>query len=134
MKMNLSKFLLSTLFFGLLVFATSCDTTTDPCVPPALQQNIVGTWKADYEPTATAFEFKTDGTLTDPDDAVLGGEINGDKLTVKTYRTIGEDSLYVRAASPTTTNAIDATFPVVSNECDKITIEIFTVQGSFTRQ
>lgn len=134
--MNTLKIALAAFLFSLLFFATSCDKSSDDvsCTAPALQQNIVGTWKADYEPTAAAFEFKSNGTLDDPDDAILGGDINGDKLTVKTYQTIGEDSLYVKAASPTTTNFIDATFPVKENECDEITFEFFGVEGSITRQ
>lgn len=133
--MNTFKITLAAFLFSLLFFATSCQKNDDvSCTAPALQQNIVGTWKADYEPTATAFEFKSDGTLDDPDDAILGGEVNGDKFTVKTYQAIGEDSLYVKAASPTTTNFVETTLPVKENECNKITFEFFGIDGSITRQ
>lgn len=134
--MNTLKITLATFLFSLLFFATSCDKSSDDvsCTAPALQQNIVGTWKADYEPTAAAFEFRSNGTLNDPDDAIIGGSVNGDVFTVKTYQTIGEDSLYVKAASATTTNFVDVTLPVKKNECDEITFEFFGVDGSITRQ
>ncbi|MGH1337189.1 MAG: hypothetical protein ACRBFS_13780 [Aureispira sp.] len=130
--MNTLRLSFVAVLFSVLFF-TSCDKDSD-CTAPALEQNIIGTWTADYEPSASAFEFKSDGTLSDPSDAVLGGEINGDKLTVKTYQTIGEDSLYVKAASATTTNFLETTFPVTKNDCDKITITIATIPGSFSRQ
>lgn len=133
--MTTLKLSLAALLFSLLFF-TSCDKAADDatCTAPALQQNIVGTWTADYEPTASAFEFKADGTLSDPSDAIIGGEVNGDKFTVKTYQTVGEDSIYVKAASATTTNSVDATLPVAKNECDKITLEFFGIQGAISRQ
>ncbi len=132
--MNTVKLLFAAFLFSLLFVATSCDQKEDECTVPALQQNIIGTWKADYEPSSAAFEFKSDGTLTDPDDAIIGGQVNGDQFTVKTYQTIGEDSLYVKAMSATTTNFVESTLPITENECDEITISFLGIDGTISRQ
>lgn len=128
--MNFLKQGLTVLVVAVALFMSSCTQDSD-CTPPAVETNIVGSWTVTGS-TAT-IEFQSDGTLVDPSDDVLGGEINGDKLTVKTY-SISNDTLYTVAASPTTTNSIDAQFPITKNECDKITVSLIGIPVVFTRQ
>jgi hypothetical protein len=112
------------------LFITSCTEDSD-CTPPSVEQNIVGTW------TVTAgvatVEFEANGTLVDPSDDILGGVINGDTLSVKTY-SIANDTLYTVAASATTTNTLDAQFPITKNECDKITLSVIGIPFILTRE
>lgn len=128
--MNFLKQGLAVLVVAVAVFMSSCTQDQD-CTPPAVETNIIGSWTVTGG-TSTV-EFQSNGTLVDPSDDVLGGEINGDKLTVKTY-SISNDTLYTTAASPTTTNSIDAQFPITKNECDKITVELIGIPVVFTRQ
>ncbi|CAA6816373.1 MAG: Unknown protein [uncultured Aureispira sp.] len=113
------------------LFITACTQEDTDCVPPAVDQNIVGTWTV-TSGVATV-EFEADGTLIDPSDDILGGVINGDTLSVKTY-SIANDTLYTVAASATTTNTIDAQFPIDENECDKITLSVIGLPFVLTRE
>ena len=72
--------------------------------------------------------------MDDPSNAIIGGELNGVQLTVKTYQTIGEDSLYVKAAAATSALFLETTFPVTKNDCDQITITVLSLPGNFSRQ
>lgn len=128
--MNFLKQGLAVLVVAVALFMSSCTQDQD-CTAPAVETNIIGSWTVTGG-TATV-EFQSNGTLVDPSDDVLGGEINGDKLTVKTY-SISNDTLYTTAASPTTTNSIDAQFPITKNECDKITVTLIGIPVVFTRQ
>ncbi len=51
---------------------TACKE--DECVAPDLADNIIGTWKVARD--GNSVEFQTDGTLIDPNDALIGAEIN----------------------------------------------------------
>lgn len=116
-----------------LLFATSCQPATDDCTPPALGTNIIGKWSAAWKTNAT-IEFKSNGTLSDPSDAIVGGEINGQALTVKTYE-INGDSLKVRAEAPNNpAQALTANVKVSENQCDRITLEILGIGVHMNRQ
>jgi hypothetical protein len=120
---------LAVLMFAL--FITACTQEDSDCVPPAVEQNIVGTW-AVTGGVATV-EFQANGTLVDPSDDLIGAIINSDTLSVKTY-SIANDSLYTSAASPTTSNVINGSYAITKNECDKITVSTAGIPIVFTRQ
>ena len=117
--MNFLKQGLVILIFAL--FAIACTEEDSACTPPAVEQNIVGSWSVTGG--IATVEFQANGTLIDPSSDFIGGEINGDTLSVKTY-SIANDTLYTVAASATTTNTLDAKFPITKNECDKITLSV----------
>jgi hypothetical protein len=114
-----------------VLFLTACTQEDSDCTPPAVEQNIVGTWTVTGG--VATVEFQADGTLVDPSDDVLGAVINGDTLSVKTY-SVANDTLYAVAASPTTVNTIDAQFPISKNECDKITLSLIGLPVVLTRE
>jgi len=113
------------------LFMVACTKEEDTCTAPSIEQNIVGSWMVTGG--VATVEFQADGTLVDPSDDILGAVINGDTLSVKTY-SIANDTLYTVAASPTTTNTIDAKFPINNNECDKITLSIIGLPFVLTRE
>lgn len=129
--MNFLKQTTGLLTIAVALFMTACTQDNSTCTPPAVEQNIVGTWTI-TQGTGT-IEFKSNGTLVDPSDDVLGGVVNGDTLSVKTY-TVANDTLSVTAASATTTNSMNADFPIVDNQCDKITISILGINAELNRQ
>jgi len=128
--MNFLKQGFAVLMVAVALFMTACTQDSD-CTPPAVETNIVGSWTVTAG-TATV-EFQANGTLVDPSDDILGGVINGDSLSVKTY-SISNDTLYTVAASATTTNSIDVQFPITKNECDKITLSVIGVPFVLTRE
>lgn len=106
-----------------VLFVTSCQTTDDTCTPPALEENIKGTWTAIWENNAEV-KFMANGQLSDPSNAILGGEVNGVQLTVKTYEVRANNKLYVKAEAPNAPNTyLDTTIPVTKNECNTLTLE-----------
>lgn len=108
---------------------TSCKK--DDCVAPDVAENIIGTWKVQF--SSSVVEFKTDGTLEDPDDALIGGEINGEALDQKTY-VATNDSLFLVAASANTSSSVDVALPIEGNECDKITLELLGINVALNRE
>jgi len=118
-----------------LFLITSCDGDDDSvsCEADSLSEIIVGTWEADYDPNTVT--FNADGTLDDPNEVVIGGEVNGIVFTEKTYEVISDTELYVRAQEPNNpTNNVDATLDVTSFDCDEFSIELFGITGTFTKQ
>ncbi len=129
--MNFLKQGLAVLVIASALFMTSCTQEDSDCTPPAVSQNIVGSWTVTGG--VATVEFEANGTLVDPSDDILGGVINGDTLSVKTY-SVANDTLYTVAASATTTQSIDAKFPITKNECDKITLSILGIPFVLTRE
>jgi len=131
--MNFLKQGLAILIVAVALFMTACTQEDNgDCVPPAVEQNIIGTW-AVTAGIATV-EFQSDGTLVDPSDDLIGAIINNDTLSVKTY-SISNDTLYTSAASPTSSNVINGTYAITKNECDKITVSTtLGISFDFTRQ
>ncbi|MEM9835749.1 MAG: hypothetical protein AAF828_04575 [Bacteroidota bacterium] len=118
--------MLSTRHFSLLLFAffvltftTSCGDDEDDCMAPELSANIVGSWNA----TTGAATFQADGTLIDPDDAIIGAEINGVVYTRKSY-SVNQDTLTVVAMPPTGSGMISSDFVAIQNECNRIVLDI----------
>lgn len=122
----LRKIILLTFAVSLL-FLMSCKKD---CEAPALSENIIGKWEVVL--SGDQAEFKSDGTLIDPDDAIIGGEINGVVLDQKSFMVLPGDSLFVEAKSGS--SKIDATFPVTKNECDEITLEFLGIGVGMTRK
>jgi outer membrane receptor for monomeric catechols len=112
-------------------FMTACTQDDSDCTPPAVEQNIVGTWTLTGR--VATVEFQTNGTLIDPSDDLIGGFTNNDTLDVKTY-SISNDTLYTVAASSTTSNTLRGQYAIDKNECDKITLSVGVLPIIFTRQ
>ncbi len=131
--MNLFKQSLALLMVAVALFTTACATQDQECTPPAVEQNIIGTWTVTGG--TAAVEFKANGTFDDPNDDIIGGFINSDTLDVKTY-SVANDTLYTTASSSDTSssNALNAKFPIDKNECDKITLSIIGIPFILTRQ
>lgn len=106
---------------------TSCGD--DDCTPPSVSENIVGTWTV----LGSTVEFQADGTLIDPDDAIIGVEINGVVYDQKTY--VATDSnLEVTAMPSNGSGSSSADFEIAGNECNKITLNVFGVDFAMSRQ
>lgn len=117
--------------FIIALFFNACTQDNNNCTPPLVEQNILGSWF--ISGGVSGVEFQANGTLIDPDhDLFSGGIINGDTLSVKTY-SISNDTLYVVAASATSTNTRDAQFYIDHNECDKITLSILGLSFNYSR-
>ena len=119
-------------FLALLVVTlVSCTQEDETCIAPAIATNIIGTW--DVSISGGSVTFNTDSTFVDPSGALLSGEINGVELTEKTY-SVTNDSLYLRAGSPLSSDNVSMTVPVTKNECDVITITAIGVPLNLNRQ
>jgi hypothetical protein len=96
----------------------------EDCTLTTLDEIIIGSWDviALGQNTGT-IEFLADGTLIDPDDALIGGEINGTVLDEKTYEVLSSTQFNARAAKGT--SFVDADFDVTSFDCDDIIIDLF---------
>jgi len=119
--------------FSVAIFSSCKKDDDSSCTAPSLSENIIGVWVPTWETSTVG--FNADGTLDDPADAMIGFEINGLVYSNKTYSVVSDSELYVRAADPNDdTQAIDATFEVTGNECDKITMSIFGIEAAMNRQ
>lgn len=120
----LKRSLLLMLFSGLFVF-TACNDDDEDCMPPALSENIVGEWEVST--TNDVVEFQADGTLIDPNDAVVGGSSTADKTYVASGMTL---TVTVSDGGA----SFSSEFDVTSNECDEIVVTFIGVDVTFTRQ
>jgi hypothetical protein len=120
------SFLFAVVAISGLLFTTSCSE--DECTPPALAENIVGTWTL----TGSTVEFQADGTIIDPDDAVIGGEINGTVLDQKSYTIIDDMTISVRAESGSL--FVESEFDITDSQCDAITLSVFGFDVTMNRQ
>ena len=110
------------LFFLLLsatlLTLTSCDKD---CEPGSLESVIVGEWDLLVQGVFIGeVEFESDGTLVDPGDALIGGEINGVTLDRKSYTVHSDELFTVRAQNLQGTSSINADADVSSYTCDEI--------------
>jgi hypothetical protein len=108
---------------------SSCDKD---CTPPALSENIVGNW--DFQLSGGSAEFQADGTLIDPDDTVIGFESNGVAYDQKSYVVNGDTSFTVTAKPSSGPGSTSFEFPVTSNECDEIKLEIIGITETMKRK
>ncbi|MEM6380050.1 MAG: hypothetical protein AAF705_17785 [Bacteroidota bacterium] len=127
MKFN---FLATLTLVGLILFATGCSE--EDCIPPGLAANIVGSWTESF--TNETVEFAADGTFTDPNDALISGEINGIVLNIKTY-TVSGDTLITLTAAEAGGQFLSSDFEVANNACDEIMLSepFFNISTTLTR-
>ena len=117
-----------------ILLATSCQTPDSTCTPPALEENIKGTWIATWENNVEV-EFMANGALKDPSDAIFSAEVNGVQYTNKTYEVRTNSDLYVRVEDPNdATNFAETTIPVTKNECNTLTLEFLGIGVDLQRK
>ena len=124
---HLFIFMKKSLLFLFLVFAlVACNKDKEEeCIPPAVEKNILGAWsgiaKVD-DLTSDPFDvtFNEDGTYADPEELLLGGEINDIVLTDRTWK-IEANRLILRVSKGF--NALSLEYIIKENSCDKIVIE-----------
>jgi len=118
---------------SLLAISTACNKDEDdPCTD--LGDTIVGSWSV----TALGMdlgdvEFKSDGTLIDPDEALIGGEVGGVILDEKSYEVHADSSFTCTAAKGS--NSVEIEYDVTSFSCDEIKIFVpgFNISGTMSR-
>lgn len=116
------------LLIPILMLATSCQK--DDCDAPPVGQNIVGTWQVDNQSGSVVFQ--ADGTLLDPNDLLINGEVNGMVLDQKTWMLIPGDYLLLRAENGST--ALESDFFITRNDCNRISLEVFFVAVDLRRK
>lgn len=112
-------------FFVIVVLLVGCKSKTEECVAPAIDKNLVGTWKAvvieDSEESGTGtLTFNADGTINDPGNLFLGSPV-----TKSTWKIIGGDVETTFATSGTSVSSVSFTFKVKENTCTKIVLDVF---------
>ncbi len=120
------------LFASLLLISAACnkDDDADPCTD--LGDTIVGSWSL----TALGMdlgdvEFKADGTLLDPDDALIGGEVGGVILDEKSYVVNGNTSFTATAEKGS--NSVEVEYDVTAFDCDEITLDVLGIVAKMNR-
>jgi hypothetical protein len=121
---------------ALLFIATACNKDDDmECND--LMDVIVGNWDVSVPAVGTEGEvtFNDDGTFIDESDILVGGEINGDTLDMKTYTLEGDTLLNLKAEGETGQN-VSTSWPVLSFDCDNMTFEAqgLEINVEFDRQ
>ena len=111
-----------------LVAMISCSKDKD-C--DNLSTNIVGKWELGFDNSIV--EFKSDGTLVDQNDGLIGGEFNGSILSMKTYTVEGSD-LKIRAEEANGGQFLSTSFEVTESTCDEITFSFLGIPVKMTRQ
>lgn len=115
----------------LLAVSVACNKDDDaPCTD--LGDTLVGSWSV----TAIGLdlgdvEFKADGTLIDPDDVLIGGEVGGVVLDEKSYTVNGNVSFETKAEKGS--NSTEVEYQVTSIKCDEINISILGIAATMNR-
>lgn len=112
----------------LLVLITSCQK--DDCEAPPVGENIVGTWQVDGQSGTVVFQ--ADGTLLDPNDLLIDGEVNGMVLDEKSWMLVPGDYLLLRAENGST--SLESEFYIAGNDCNRISLEVFFVAVDLKRK
>lgn len=110
----------------MITMMVSCGDSCD-----MLDENIIGTWSAPLLGAGT-FTFNEDGTVVDADDLLLAGSVSGMSLDMKTWRTVGDEMLIVRASDGA--QFLEAELNVTSFDCDVIELVQTMVPFTFNRQ
>lgn len=119
-------------FAALLIILSSCNKDED-CVAGDLDTNIVGTWDVIAVGTNTGqVEFKANGDLVDPDDALIGGESGGQPFDIKTY-VVSSNSLLTLKAENNLGGSVEYDLDITNYDCDKIEFELLGFTGSLNR-
>ena len=115
----------------LLAVTVACNKDDDaPCTD--LGDTLIGSWSV----TAIGLdlgdvEFKSDGTLIDPDDVLIGGEVGGVVLDEKSYTVNGNTSFNTKAEKGS--NSTEVEYQVSSISCDEISISILGIGATMKR-
>ena len=124
--------ILNFLLLAFLLAATvACNKDDDaPCTD--LGDTLIGSWSV----TAIGLdlgdvEFKSDGTLIDPDDVLIGGEVNGIVLDEKSYTVNGNTSFNTKGEKGS--NSTEVEYQVSSIKCDEISISILGIGATMKR-
>ncbi|HZV71015.1 MAG TPA: hypothetical protein VFG10_15780 [Saprospiraceae bacterium] len=127
------KSLLFTMLCLLFVVSSSCKK--DDCVPGNLDTTIVGSWSVKALGLSLGdVQFHANGTLTDPDDVLIGGEVGGEVLSVKTY-TVGSNTAFnVRAENASGSSSLDFDYDVTSYNCDEIVLDVIGIETTMSRK
>ena len=121
------------LIFCLAIFITSsCDKDKDkPCVAPAFEKNIRGTWQGSLEsmPTQTdEVSFLENGTFIETA-GLLFGKRNGPVIVW----TAEKDSLIISCKFTNNTSAVYG-FSVLTNTCDSIVLDVQGIDKVFLKR
>lgn len=112
----MKNFLFSLLGICLLITACKKD---DNCDDSSLSTTVIGSWDVIVLGFNTGtVEFESDGTLVDEDDALVGGEIGGEVLDMKTWVVTGNNRITVEASNGSSSVEID--IDVDDYDCDEI--------------
>jgi len=122
--MNLMKLLF--LAFTLCMLSSCGDD--EECL--VLADTIIGTWSSSLLGDGN-FEFRADGTLDDPNDLVISGELNGISLDNKTWSLDG-NTLTTTASGPA--GSLGGDLEIVEFSCDEMTGRQFGINIIFKRQ
>lgn len=122
----MTRILICLLFSAIVI--SSCRK--DDCSPPYAGENIVGTWRVNG--SSDTVVFLEDGTLLDPKDALISGEINGEVLDSKSWSIIPGDYLLLRAENMN--SVLESEFEIVDNRCNRIDLEVFFVSVRLDRK
>ena len=112
-------------FFVIVVLLVGCKAKSEECIAPAIDKNLVGTWKAvvtedgDVSGTGT-LTFNADGTINDPQGIFLGSP-----TSKSTWKVVGGDveAKFITNSAPI--SSVSFTFKVKENTCTKIVLDVF---------
>ncbi len=119
-------FLISLLAISVL---SACSKDDDDC--DNLSTNIVGTWQFEFD--GSQVEFKSDGTLEDPNETLLSADFGAGALTEKTY-TVEGNTLNVRVTESGGSQFAATTFDVTESSCNEIELSFIGLKFTMQRQ
>lgn len=127
--------ILNLLLLAALLMTSACkkDDDDDPCVATDLSETIVGKWNVTaLEMNLGDVEFKSDGTLIDPDDVLIGGEVGGVILDEKSYVVTSNESFTATAEKGS--NSVEFDYDVITFTCDEIKLDVLGVVATMSRK
>lgn len=112
-------------FFVIVILLVGCKSKTEECVAPAIDKNLVGTWKAvvieDSEESGTGtLTFNADGTINDPQGIFLGSP-----TSKSTWKVVGGDVEAKFITNSVPISSVSFTFKVKENTSTKIVLDVF---------
>ncbi len=126
------KYYLLSLFALTILLTSSCKK--DDCVAGNLETVIVGEWNVTVLIPVGSVEFKANGDLIDPDNALLDEEVNGVTLNKKSYVVVSNSLLRLRAENDINADFVVYDVDITSYECDEIVFDVLGVEGRLSRK
>lgn len=119
------------LLASLLAVSIACNKDEDdPCTD--LGDTIVGSWSVNALGMDVGdVEFKSDGTLIDPDGVLVEGEVGGVILDEKSY-VVHADTSFTCIASKGS-NSLSFDYDVISFSCDEIKMDVIGIVATMSR-